>query len=109
MVAPAFPIIEYLVNYEYIANELCENKDNPLLGCNGKCYLEKQVKKQLNLDHDQEEQIPPKVDFEKYVTLKTKKFEYYFQDQISDQEESVFYDNLKENIYCSSLLRPPIV
>lgn len=107
MIAPAFPVLEYLVNYDYIANELCENKDKPLMSCNGKCYLEKQVKKQLHLNHDQEQQTPPKVDFEKFITLKTKKFEYRFLKQSIFKEQSVFCNNLKENLYCSSLLRPP--
>ena len=36
---PALPIVEYVLNYNYISKELCENKDRPELGCNGKCYL----------------------------------------------------------------------
>jgi len=107
MVAPAFPVLEYLINYDYIANELCENKDKPLLSCNGKCYLEKQVKKQLHLDHKQKEQTPPKVDFEKFITLKTKKFDYRFLDKDKNQERPVFFDKLKEITYSNSLLRPP--
>ena len=107
MIAPAFPIMEYLINYDYIANELCENKDKPLLGCNGKCYLEKQVKKQLHLDDNQKEQTPPKVDFEKFITLKTKKFDYSFLDQIKNQERPVFNNRLKEISFINSLLRPP--
>ncbi len=107
LIAPAFPIIEYLINYDFIANELCVNKDKPLLGCNGKCYLEKQVKKQMNLDQNQKEQTPPRVDFEKFITLKTKKFDYRFLDQIKDREKPVFYNKLKEIFYSNSLLRPP--
>ncbi len=109
LIAPAFPVIEYLINYDYIANELCVNKDKPLLGCNGKCYLEKQVKIQMNLDKNQKEQTPPKVDFEKFITLKTGKFDYRFLEQNYYQEQPVFYNKLKESIYCSSLLRPPII
>jgi len=36
---PAFPVVEYVLNYDYISKELCENKDRPELACNGKCYL----------------------------------------------------------------------
>ena len=107
LVAPAFPVMEYLINYDYIANELCVNKDKPLLSCNGKCYLEKQVKKQMHLDHNQKEQTPPQVDFEKYITLKTKKFDYRFLDQNKDREKPVFYNKLKETTFSNSLLRPP--
>ena len=39
---PAAPLLEYLINYDYISEELCENKTKPQLECNGKCYLAKQ-------------------------------------------------------------------
>jgi hypothetical protein len=36
---PVLPVIDYVFNYEYIATELCVNRDRPELHCNGKCYL----------------------------------------------------------------------
>jgi hypothetical protein len=41
LVKPLWPIMEYVNNYDYIANVLCKNKDKPQLQCNGKCYLAK--------------------------------------------------------------------
>lgn len=35
----------YFANKAYIAAVLCENKDKPQLGCEGKCYLKKQLSK----------------------------------------------------------------
>lgn len=46
LVKPLWPIAEYIVNYDYIVNTLCENKDRPQLQCNGKCYLSKQLAKE---------------------------------------------------------------
>ena len=40
---PLLPLVEYAVNYEYISKVLCENKEKPIMGCNGKCYLMKQL------------------------------------------------------------------
>jgi hypothetical protein len=37
---------DYIINKEYIANNLCINKSKPILKCNGKCHLAKQLKKQ---------------------------------------------------------------
>lgn len=37
--------IYYHLNKEYIARQLCENRGNPQLHCNGRCYLSKQLKK----------------------------------------------------------------
>ena len=34
----------YRVNQDYIAKNLCENRDKPMLNCNGQCYLAKQLK-----------------------------------------------------------------
>lgn len=45
MIRPILPVLEYYANYDYIANELCINKDKPYLECNGKCYLDKELKK----------------------------------------------------------------
>jgi len=42
---PAFPVIEYVVQYEYISKVLCENKARPELHCNGKCHLMKELAK----------------------------------------------------------------
>ena len=45
LLKPVMPVIEYVFNYEYITAELCENKDKPLMHCNGKCYLMKELAK----------------------------------------------------------------
>ena len=42
---PILPVLEYVVNYDYIVNELCENKLKPELKCNGKCHLTKELAK----------------------------------------------------------------
>jgi len=40
---PVLPVVEYVVLYDYIKNELCVNKDKPELECNGKCHLKKEL------------------------------------------------------------------
>ncbi len=45
LIKPVLPVFDYIINYEYIANELCENKDEPELQCNGKCHLMKELAK----------------------------------------------------------------
>lgn len=42
---PLSPIVEYIVNYDYIAKVLCINKEKPQLQCNGKCHLMKELAK----------------------------------------------------------------
>ena len=45
LIKPIFPVVEYVVNYEYISKVLCENKAKPKLKCNGKCHLMKELAK----------------------------------------------------------------
>lgn len=47
---PVFPLLEYRVNYTYIATVLCENKGKPQLACNGQCHLKKELAKQADAD-----------------------------------------------------------
>jgi hypothetical protein len=42
---PVLPFIEYAINKNYIAKNLCINKDKPKSCCKGKCYLKKQLAK----------------------------------------------------------------
>lgn len=45
LLKPIFPVIDYVVNYDYISKVLCINKEKPKLNCNGKCYLMKELAK----------------------------------------------------------------
>lgn len=42
---PILPVLEYVLNYDYIVKELCENKAKPETNCNGKCHLMKELAK----------------------------------------------------------------
>jgi hypothetical protein len=43
LLKPVLPVIEYMANYEYISKVLCVNKAMPLMHCNGKCHLMKEL------------------------------------------------------------------
>ncbi|MGO4708362.1 hypothetical protein AB4Y90_04420 [Chryseobacterium sp. 2TAF14] len=47
---PLIPLVEYAVNYQYISEELCVNRKNVTLHCNGKCYLAKELSKTTDTD-----------------------------------------------------------
>lgn len=40
---PILPLVEYVVDYEYISKVLCINKEKPELKCNGKCHLKQSL------------------------------------------------------------------
>ena len=45
LLKPVLPVIDYVVNYEYITKVICVNKAKPKLQCNGKCHLMKELAK----------------------------------------------------------------
>ena len=105
MLQPVVPLIEYYTNKEYIASVLCENRDKPALACNGKCYLEKQLKKAPN--HDTHDHSIPQIDLSKYpVSIlnydahKIKEFKILKAEKFSVEEFTT------QNFY-TSLLKPP--
>ncbi len=58
MLRPILPVLNYYIDYDYIVAELCENKDQPVLECNGKCHLAKEIKK-VNNGIDTQQEAPP--------------------------------------------------
>ena len=64
LLKPVLPVLEYIVNYDYIVKELCVNKAKPEMHCNGKCHLmqelakaaeqQKQDSNRKSLQHDAE-------------------------------------------------------
>ena len=45
LLKPVLPVFSYIMNYDYIVAELCENKAKPEMHCNGKCHLMKELAK----------------------------------------------------------------
>lgn len=45
LIKPVMPVLEYIINYDYIVKELCENRAKPEMHCNGKCHLMKELAK----------------------------------------------------------------
>ena len=58
---PVMPYIQYAVFKDYIAKNLCVNKDKPKSCCQGKCYLEKQIKKSTETSDTEEKSSNKKI------------------------------------------------
>ena len=61
LLRPVLPYIEYALNKDFIAKNLCVNKEKPKSCCHGKCYLEKQVKKSSETNDDNEKNSNKKI------------------------------------------------
>lgn len=68
IIRPVLPILEYIVDYDYIVEVLCINKEEPELQCNGKCHLKKRLAIVAEEDIPEEKRLP-EVAFEKFSTL----------------------------------------
>jgi hypothetical protein len=55
-------LVNWKINQTEITEKYCENKANPMLNCNGQCYLSKQLKKQEEVQafeqHQNNKKIP---------------------------------------------------
>ena len=58
---PIIPYIQYAIFKDYIAKNLCVNKDKPKSCCQGKCYLEKQIKKSTETSDTEEKSSNKKI------------------------------------------------
>lgn len=56
-----FPLANYVINYDYIVEELCEQKDIKDNTCQGKCHLTKEIQKQAELPIEKTQLI--KIDY----------------------------------------------
>jgi hypothetical protein len=109
LLKPIFPVVEYLVNYEYISTVLCENKDKPQMHCNGKCHLMKELAKKA------EEEKP--ISSDKKVASQEHEI-LFFQVLNAFKIEPVFsntpevysnnYSNLYSHLESKAVFRPPI-
>jgi hypothetical protein len=106
MVRPLIPIMEYYANYDYIASVLCENRDRPYLECNGKCYLEKQLKKSNHSKHDHKSTIP-QIDFEKYPISPLDQFSCTIKNFNENYKQIFFVNKYTSQDFYNSLLKPP--
>jgi hypothetical protein len=64
LLKPVLPVLEYAVNYDYIAKELCVNKAKPQMHCNGKCHLMKELAKASGSEKSPAEKKSPHTETE---------------------------------------------
>lgn len=58
---PLLPYIEYAIFKDYIAKNLCINRDKPKSCCEGKCHLKKQIEKNAENNNNDENSARRKI------------------------------------------------
>ncbi len=109
LIKPILPVLEYVVNYEYISKVLCINKDKPQLHCNGKCHLLKELakasdtEKPLSSGKKASSQLVEVLFFEEIASFCIVPIRFVVKEKI-DSSCSDLYDSL--NVY--AIFHPPI-
>lgn len=106
---PIMPVIDYVINYEYISTVLCENKDKPELKCCGKCHLKKELANasegEKPINSDKKENLKQEIELLFFQDIKSIVVgQIYFQDKtfIGDN-----YANLYFHTVSCSVFHPP--
>ena len=100
-----FLILQYEINKDYIANNLCVNRAKPSSCCKGKCFLQKK----LSADEDQQQSAG------KSTRLKDTQVEFFlhriakidFQLPVLTISHNFFYQNGKSQEFTSFIFQPP--
>jgi len=99
---------DYLINYDYIVETLCVNRDKPAMKCNGRCHLSKQLVKEKSND---DEKMPTQREFDTKVNLFFE-LQVHLPQFVEEQKTSKEVLYYKRHPICSDaytrLLRPPI-
>ena len=106
---PLWPVVEYVLNYDYIVNVLCENKDKPEMQCNGKCHLSKELAKEAGAENDNPfNSKTSKTEIPQFI-ISENIIEYIFSSTGSlISEENIGYrPNLNSSLFTSKILHPP--
>ncbi len=109
LLKPGLPVIDYIVNYEYISKELCVNKAKPKMHCNGKCHLMKELakasenEKPISSDKKNVSQEFEILYLENIQSLRIKPVFFYKQLKFNRN-----YSNLYFRLNSTLVFRPPI-
>ena len=106
---PIFPVVDYVVNYNYISTVLCENKAKPELKCNGKCQLMKNLAKESEeekpINSDKKSNFKQEIEVLFFQPIKSLVIEkIYFQKTTSISNN---YSNLYSHLNSCSVFHPP--
>ena len=109
MAKPIWPVVDYLVNYDYIVETLCENKDRPEMNCNGKCHLSKELAKEAGNDgknplsgKTSKSEIPQII-----ISEHISEFLFKSEPELATPEEIGYKSVFHTSLFTSKILHPP--
>lgn len=109
LVKPFWPVMDYMVNYDYIVNTLCENKDKPEMHCNGKCYLTKELAKASEPDgqHPNDGKISKTEIPQVLISENIIEFNLAIESEFCPPEKVGYLPVLFSSLFVSKIIHPP--
>ena len=86
-----FLVLDWKINQDLITEKYCENKDKPMMHCNGKCYLAKQLEKLEQQENEERSEHPNPQQLIEKVEL----ISFYSDDMLSFSLSEVMSESLK--------------
>ena len=109
LIKPVLPVVDYIINYDYISTQLCENTDKPALKCNGKCHLKKELANEAKKDNPKSnEHKSNSITFEVLYCENLSDFSFF---TLNQTEKRVFtqYNCIYFQTNRISIFHPPIL
>ena len=105
---PLWPVVEYVVNYDYIVKVLCENKDEPEMHCNGKCHLTKELAKEAGADDKNPFNSKTKTGIPQVlISENISEYRFAFESEMISNKNLSYISNLNSSLFISKILHPP--
>ncbi len=95
---------DYEMNKEFIAKNLCENKEKPKSTCNGKCHLAKELKKQDKKENQTSNSQKEKYENQFYSEVKKSDV---INTDLTNNQLVVLYQFTNYANYLDSIFQPP--
>jgi len=108
LVKPVLPVLDYIVNYDYIVNELCVNKAKPQMHCNGKCHLMKELAKAAEQQKQDSERKSLQHDAEVLICEAFYSFSFSRPATFPVVKNETIYNNLYTHSDTVSIFHPPL-
>jgi len=106
---PLLPVMDYIINYDYIAKELCENKEKPELHCNGKCHLAKELAKASEDEKPVSEKKAAHAQMEILFFQTVLQFAFLPNVSVNTSVAMPEYCNSYSHLDASSFFHPPVL
>lgn len=101
-------VVEYIINYDYIVKELCENKARPEMHCNGKCHLMKELAKAAEEQKQESERKNVQQQSEVLFCETVVNFNFLSITFPVGQANETAYSNLYSHLNTAVFFHPPL-